>query len=239
MNQSADNHNQKIQSMFDSISLRYDLLNRLLSLGIDGYWRRKVVSIVRQQSSPSKILDLATGTGDLAILLARKNPSSTITAVDLSPKMLERARTKISRKKLEHRIEIYVGDGQNLSFEENTFDAATIAFGIRNYASPQKGVEEIFRTLKAGGVIAILEFDSPSNRFFASIFRFYFHKLVPTIGRIISGNSYAYHYLPESVNNFSKKIDLYKVLDSIGFEDIRQTSLTFGVAKILSAKKPK
>lgn len=229
---------QAIRTMFDSISPRYDLLNRILSFGIDIRWRKKLVSRLKIHA-PENVVDLATGTGDLAIEIARKIDRCHVFGIDLSPGMLEYARKKIAKHKLHNRISLIEVDGHNIPFEDNFFSAATIAFGIRNYENPAQGIKEIFRVLKPGGILMILEFNMPQKGIFAKVYRFYFFRILPTIGRIVSGNKNAYTYLPASVTNFNTHIDLNIIMNQCHFENIAQEPHSFGIVSIYSANKPK
>ena len=180
--------------MFDAIAFRYDRLNHLLSMGVDRQWRRKVVRRVKA-SHPSTILDLATGTGDLAILLARNCPAAHVTGIDLSEQMLAIGRHKVMQAGLAERITLEQGDAENLPVTDNSFDAATVAFGVRNFENIEKGLSEIFRALRPGGAVYVLEFGMPQNRLFGALYRLYFHRILPTIGRLISHDNRSRSFL--------------------------------------------
>lgn len=191
----------RVREMFDSIAPRYDLLNHLLSFGVDRLWRRRMVGVVAA-GTPAAILDVAAGTGDVAVALARRLPAARITGIDLSGEMLAVGRGKVARRGLCDRIELVQGDAEQLSFPDGTFDAVTIGFGIRNFGSIEAGLAEAFRVLRPGGRLCILEFSTPRGRCFGPLYRFYFHRILPLVGRLISKDDSAYTYLPESVDHF-------------------------------------
>ena len=212
--------------MFDAIAFRYDRLNHLLSMGVDRQWRRKVVRRVKA-SHPSTILDLATGTGDLAILLARNCPAAHVTGIDLSEQMLAIGRHKVMQAGLAERITLEQGDAENLPVTDNSFDAATVAFGVRNFENIEKGLSEIFRALRPGGAVYVLEFGMPQNRLFGALYRLYFHRILPTIGRLISHDKSAYTYLPQSVEEFPYGKRFCKILSDTGFTQCRNRSVRY------------
>lgn len=191
----------RVREMFDSIAPRYDLLNHLLSFGVDRLWRRRMVGVVAA-GTPAAILDVAAGTGDVAVALARRLPAARITGIDLSGEMLAVGRGKVARRGLCDRIELVQGDAEQLPFPDGTFDAVTIGFGIRNFGSIEAGLAEAFRVLRPGGRLCILEFSTPRGRCFGLLYRFYFHRILPLVGRLISKDDSAYTYLPESVDHF-------------------------------------
>ena len=222
----------KVSEMFDRIAPRYDFLNRLLSIGIDKIWRRKLVRKLAAHN-PANILDVATGTADLAIACAAIKPSpDRITGIDVSAKMLEKGREKVSRKKLDNIIELRLGDGENTGFDDCSFDAVTVAFGIRNFENPARGLSEMHRVLRAGGRIYILEFTMPRNAVMKVFYRFYFLKILPFVGRVFSGHSSAYGYLPDSVTKFPQYGALLDMMRSAGFSQAEYSPMTFGVATI-------
>lgn len=230
-----DKNRDKIRTMFDSIAPKYDLLNHVLSMGIDKGWRKKVVKIV-SSVSPKKVLDVATGTGDLAIAIAKSSDGISITAVDLSPNMLECAKDKISKMKLSSDISLKVGDALNLSFEEGAFDVVTISFGVRNFEDLQKGLSELLRVLKSGGVLLVLEFSKPKG-VLSKPYIFYLKNILPLIGRCISKNRYAYTYLPDSVMEFPCGEHFLSILKDVGFGEVSHKPLSMGIATIYTAKK--
>ncbi len=221
--------------MFNSISARYDFLNRLLSFGIDRWWRKKAVDVLRPLS-PRTILDIATGTGDLALEALRLGPEK-ITGVDISEGMLEKGREKIRKKGLSGRIELRTGDSENLQFPDNSFDAVMVSFGVRNFENLEKGLKEILRVLRPGGCVMILEFSRPRNPLVKAGYQLYNHTLLPLLGRLISRDNSAYRYLPASVAAFPEGDTFIKILTSSGFKEGRALPLTFGIVSVYSGLK--
>lgn len=221
--------------MFDNISARYDFLNHLLSLGIDKGWRRKVVRIV-SGTNPTKVLDIATGTADLAIALS-KIENTHITGVDISAGMLKVGGEKIDKKGLSERIALQLGDSEQLPFEDNSFDAITVAFGVRNFENLEAGLKEMLRVVKPGGKVVVLEFSQPTGFPFKQIYRFYFKFILPTIGRLVSKDQSAYTYLPESVDAFPYGQRFLDILAKLGYSKAVAKAVTFGVATIYTATK--
>ena len=221
--------------MFNKISRNYDFLNHLLSFGIDRSWRKKLVNAIAG-SHPKKILDLATGTGDLAISLSSLNPEM-ITGIDLAEKMLEIGRNKIKSNGLSDKIKLKKGDSESLEFESNSFDAVTVAFGIRNFENLNAGLSEAYRVLKPGGTFAILEFSKPEKFPFSLLYSTYFNFLLPLIGKIISSDSSAYTYLPESVKKFPYSVALANILIKNGFLDVTFKPLTLGICSLYTGRK--
>jgi demethylmenaquinone methyltransferase/2-methoxy-6-polyprenyl-1,4-benzoquinol methylase len=226
---------EQVAKMFDNISHNYDFLNHFLSMGIDKGWRRKAIKIL-QPLKPKQILDVATGTGDFAIMALAINPEK-ITGVDISEGMLDMGRKKIQRKGLTEKIVLMSGDSENLPFEENKFDAVTVAFGVRNFENLEKGLAEIFRVIKPGGMVVVLEFSRPRKFPFRQLYNFYFKIVLPKIGRMISKDKVAYTYLPESVEVFPDGEDFLEILKNIGFKDTACKSLTFGISSIYTGRK--
>ncbi len=221
--------------MFDTISGNYDGLNRVISFGIDVKWRKKVLKIVAD-SNPKTILDIATGTGDLAILMAQTNADKII-GLDISAGMLEVGRKKIEDKKLSGKIEMLLADSENMPFEDHTFDAITVAFGVRNFEHLEKGLSEILRVLKPGGVFVILETSIPEKTPYKQGYKFYSKYILPLIGKLFSKDNSAYQYLSESASVFPYGEALNNILKKIGFIDVVSKPQTFGVATIYSASK--
>jgi len=221
--------------MFDTISKEYDNLNRVISFGIDIKWRKKVVEIVAKKQ-PKNILDVATGTGDLAINLTKTNASKII-GLDISEGMLNVGRKKIIKKKLEDTIEMVVGDSENLAFVDNSFDAITVAFGIRNFENLDKGLSEILRVLKPKGIFVILETSIPAKTPFKQGYKFYTKRILPIIGKLFSKDKVAYSYLCESASIFPYGEALNNILYKIGFTNATALPQTFGVATIYIATK--
>lgn len=220
---------EQVREMFDNIAPRYDLLNHLLSLGIDRSWRSKLVAMAAQ-SKPKSILDVATGTGDLAIALARRCPQARVTAIDLSPEMLEVGRRKVAKRGLS--IEMLVSDAEQIPLPDNSFDTVTAAFGVRNFENPLVGLKQMCRVLKRGGEIYVLEFSTPRHGLFAALYKFYFHNLLPLVGRAISKEKRAYSYLPESVEAFACGEQFLQLLADAGFSQGSYRELMGGIATI-------
>ncbi|PKP40090.1 MAG: bifunctional demethylmenaquinone methyltransferase/2-methoxy-6-polyprenyl-1,4-benzoquinol methylase UbiE [Bacteroidetes bacterium HGW-Bacteroidetes-13] len=225
----------QVAQMFDNISTQYDGLNRVISFGIDRSWRKKVEKLVAAVN-PKKIIDLATGTGDLAIQLSHSSDAE-IVGLDISNGMLEVGRKKIAEKKLSERIRMVFGDSEKIPFSDNHFDAATVAFGVRNFENLEKGLSEILRVLKPGGVLVILETSVPTQTPFKQGYGFYTKNVLPVIGRIFSKDRSAYAYLSESANNFPYGETFNNILKKIGFINVRHYPQTFGVATIYHATK--
>jgi len=223
--------------MFDKISSRYDLLNHLLSFNIDKLWRKRAVRVLRS-SRPLTILDIATGTADFAIAAAALKPHKII-GIDLSEEMLETGRKKVSKKGLSEMINLMQGDSESLPFGDNFFDAAIVGFGVRNFENPGRGLSEILRVLKPGGMFIVLEFSRPESKLFKSIYNFYFGKILPFAGRIISGDRRAYTYLRDSVNDFSYGRDFIAMLETTGYKNCLWMPLTMGIASLYACEKPK
>ena len=226
---------EQVTQMFDTISGNYDGLNRIISFGIDVKWRKKVLQMVKN-SNPKTILDIATGTGDLAILMAETNAEKII-GLDISVGMLEIGKQKIAARKLSEKIEMIVGDSEKMPFEDNTFDAITVAFGIRNFENLEKGLAEILRVLKPNGTFVILETSNPTKSPYKQGYIFYTKYILPVIGKLFSKDSVAYGYLSESASVFPFGEALNNILKKIGFINVVDMPQTFGVATIYSASK--
>ena len=226
---------EQVTQMFDTISGNYDGLNRVISFGIDIKWRKKVLNLVRAKN-PKNILDIATGTGDLAILMAQINATKII-GLDISSGMLEVGKKKILDKKLENKIEMIVGDSENMPFPDNYFDAITVSFGIRNFETLDKGLAEILRVLKPNGIFVILETSNPTKTPYKQGYKFYTKNILPIIGKIFSKDDVAYGYLSESASVFPFGEVLNNILRKIGFIEVQDMPQTFGVATIYTATK--
>jgi len=226
---------EEVAEMFDNISGSYDFLNRSLSMGVDVSWRKKTVKQVKATGA-SHVLDIATGTGDLAIMMVKKGIPA-VTGADLSAGMLRVGEKKVKEQGLESQIKLIQADSEQLPFADETFDAATIAFGIRNFENPVKGMAEIRRTLKPGSTLFILEFSKPTQFPFKQFFAFYFRFVLPVWGKMISKDSSAYSYLPESINAFPHGRAFLDLMEQAGFKNARQQKLAFGVASLYSATK--
>ncbi|RXJ46077.1 bifunctional demethylmenaquinone methyltransferase/2-methoxy-6-polyprenyl-1,4-benzoquinol methylase UbiE [Gelidibacter gilvus] len=229
------NKKEQVTKMFDTISKEYDGLNRVISFGIDVKWRKKVVAIIAK-TQPKRILDIATGTGDLAINLAETDAEEII-GLDISDGMLEVGRKKITDKKLDNKIKMTLGDSENLPFEDNSFDAITVAFGVRNFEDLEKGLSEILRVLKPNGTFVILETSVPIKTPFKQGYKFYSKYILPTIGKVFSKDRVAYSYLSESASVFPYGEALNNILRQIGFTNVKDLPQTFGVATIYTATK--
>ena len=225
---------EQVERMFDNISPKYDLLNRLFSLGIDQAWRRKVIRLVGKEPV-NHLLDVATGTADLAILAARNVKK--VTGIDISEGMLEHGRKKIADRKLTDRIELLKADSTDLPFAEATFDAVTVAFGVRNFEDLEKGIREMRRVLRPAGRAFILEFSKPRRTPFRQLFRLYFHGIMPLIGRSVSKDASAYTYLPKSVDAFPEGPEFLRLLERAGFRECTATPLTGGIATLYTCRK--
>ena len=220
---------RSVRWMFSSIASRYDLLNRLFSIGIDVKWRRELASEVPSRDGGS-ILDLATGTADVALTLEKRVPGNgLIVGTDFALPMLQEAAAKIARKRTRE-IRLTVGDILNLPLKEDKFAAATIAFGLRNLPDRQAGLQEMVRVLRPGGLVAVLEFSKMDRPIIGPVFRFYFNRVIPFIGGIVSGNPGAYRYLPESVDSFPDPVQLGQEMLHAGLVNVRYRPMTFGIA---------
>jgi demethylmenaquinone methyltransferase/2-methoxy-6-polyprenyl-1,4-benzoquinol methylase len=226
---------EQVTQMFDTISKNYDGLNRVISFGADIKWRKKVVAILKEKQ-PKSILDIATGTGDLAINLV-KTDAEKIVGLDISPGMLEVGKKKIADKNLGRTIEMIVGDSENLPFDDNTFDAITVAFGVRNFEDLEKGLSEIYRVLKPKGTFVVLETSVPTKRPYKQGYHFYTKHVLPIIGKIFSRDQSAYSYLSKSAAVFPYGDNFNNILNKIGFIDIENKPQTLGVASIYVATK--
>tara|TARA_R110000868_G_scaffold118221_4_gene313700 strand:+ start:4716 stop:5444 length:729 start_codon:yes stop_codon:yes gene_type:complete len=225
----------QVTKMFDTISGEYDGLNRVISFGIDVKWRKKVVKIV-EKTNPKTILDIATGTGDLAIALAKTNATKII-GLDISSGMLDVGKQKIIKKKLQNTIDMVLGDSENMPFEDSTFDAITVAFGVRNFETLEKGLSEILRVLKPNGIFVILETSVPIKPPFKQGYKMYTKYMLPVIGRLFSKDKSAYQYLSESASVFPYGETLNNILREIGFINVEDFPQTFGVATIYTSSK--
>jgi len=225
-----------IAVMFDSIAGRYDFLNHLLSLGIDRRWRRKAIRTAGKLVKPSAVLDVATGTADFAIDALRLGPVK-ITGLDISGKMLELGREKIRKRKLDERIELVRGDSLALPFADDSFDLVMSAFGVRNFSDLFRGISEMTRVTAKNGVVLVLEFSRPGNRLFRWLFEFYFFRILPAIGRLVSGHKSAYKYLPVSVGGFPGREEFAGLLRKAGLSDVKYRNLSGGIAVIYTGVK--
>ena len=235
---SEENKGKQIAKMFNAIAFRYDIMNRFISLGQDKRWRRKAISILIPQS-PSTILDIATGTGDMAIKLHSTLAPCKVTGCDISEGMMEIARKKVENLGLSDEIFFTAGDCISLPFEDNSFDAATIAFGIRNVENIEQGISEINRVLKLGGQVVILELSVPENKFYKFFYKIYTKLFIPTLGKIITGERSAYDYLRKSIAVVPQGNSMLEIMQKVGMTDCNYTYMTFGACAIYTARKEK
>jgi demethylmenaquinone methyltransferase/2-methoxy-6-polyprenyl-1,4-benzoquinol methylase len=234
---SAAGKKEQIATMFDRIAPKYDFLNHTLSLGIDKYWRRTAIRLI-SAASPETILDVATGTGDFAIA-ALKSGAKSVTGIDISREMVAAGAAKIAKLGLQDRIRLMTGDSEKIQFPDASFDVATVAFGVRNFEHLGKGLDELFRVLKNGGLLCVLEFSKPRNPVVRFFYNFYSNSVMPRIGRVVSGDPAAYTYLPESVEGFPDGEKFITFMRDSGFCEIREYRLTFGIATIYIGGKGK
>jgi len=224
----------QVEDMFDNIAGKYDFLNRLLSMNIDVLWRKKLVKMLKQDN-PETVLDVATGTGDLAIAV-HNGTGAKVTGLDLSQKMLDVGIEKVKKHNLQNSISMMKGDAENLPFEDNKFDAVTVAFGVRNFENLNKGLDELKRVVKENGNVYILEF-SKVEGILGKFYMFYFKNVLPAIGKLVSKDNRAYTYLPDSVNAFPFGETMKNILFERGFKKVMYTKLSFGIATIYKATK--
>ena len=222
---------EEVREMFDNIAPKYDLLNHTLSMSIDRVWRRRVVGEVRR-AKPGRILDVATGTGDLAIAMVLRIRDVQLLRVALSEQMLAVARRKIEARGLDGRIVLDRGDAERLAVADASVDVATVAFGVRNFGDLGAGLRELARTIKPGGKVVILEFSRPRNRVFRALYEFYYYKILPRIGGLVSRDKRAYEYLPASVGEFPAPEEFMGMMARAGFRNCRARSQSFGIAQI-------
>jgi demethylmenaquinone methyltransferase/2-methoxy-6-polyprenyl-1,4-benzoquinol methylase len=234
--QSPKGKKEQVEQMFDSISGNYDFLNRFLSLGIDQRWRKYTVKKVAAHN-PKLVLDVATGTADLAIAAYNKTKPDKVIGIDLSEGMLQKGRIKIQKLGLTEVISLEKGDSENLPFQDNTYDAVTVGFGVRNFENLEKGLDEIFRVLKPGGMLAVLEFSKPTVFPIKQVYTFYFKWILPTWGKLVSGSQTAYTYLPASVDAFPDGKRFTDILEKTGFHTTVQSKLSFGICSLYTAIK--
>ena len=232
----GDPKKDQVARMFDSISGQYDFLNHLLSFGIDYYWRFVVVSVLRKFGA-KKVLDVATGTGDLALAAYQQGGAEEVVGVDIARQMLSIGQQKIARKQLHPAVRLEYGDAEELKFPDHTFDAVTVAFGVRNFGDLEKGLSEIARVLKPGGLALILEFSQPRRTPIKQVYKFYSYQILPSVGKLFSKSESAYQYLPESVSVFPSGKAFTDIMKKAGFRQTKDHSLTFGICSIYAGKK--
>jgi demethylmenaquinone methyltransferase / 2-methoxy-6-polyprenyl-1,4-benzoquinol methylase len=232
----GESKKDQMADMFDNIAGNYDFLNRLLSGGIDIYWRKKALNMIKNRSN-DLVIDIATGTGDLALEAIKILNPKKIIGVDISEGMLAVGKKKILKAGLQDKIEMRMGDSEKLLFDNNTFDTAIVSFGVRNFEDLLKGLTDIHRVLKPGGTGLIVEFSKPTLFPFKQLYWFYSTKILPTIGRLVSKDSRAYTYLPESVKAFPDGNDFLNIFQKAGFVETSATPLTFGICTVYVGKK--
>lgn len=230
-----DKKNQ-VAEMFNQIAFRYDFLNRFLSGGIDIYWRKRAIKALKELH-PHNILDVATGTGDLAIMINKYLHPKKTTGIDISKGMLDIGRAKLAKLKLKEQIELLEGDSEAINFPDDTFDAVTVAFGVRNFGDLEKGLSEMRRVLKPGGILVILEFSKPKQPAFKGLYNLYMKLVAPGIGKLISKNAEAYAYLTESVKAFPEGNDFLEILMKTGYLDTSLKPLSLGICTIYCGRK--
>lgn len=227
---------EEVREMFDRIAPTYDMLNHTLSLNIDRLWRRRVVRLVRR-FAPRRILDVATGTGDLAIAMARRIRGTQVLGVDLSEGMLDIARRKVAEAGLDGRVVLDTGDAERLSVSDSAVDVATVAFGVRNFGDLDAGLRDIARTLREGGRIVILEFSTPRNPLARAFYGFWNRRVLPRVGGLVSRDRKAYEYLPESIGEFPAPERFLEMMSRAGFRNCKARSQSFGIAHIYVGEK--
>lgn len=227
---------EQVALMFNNIARRYDFLNHFLSLGIDKIWRRKAIKYLSNLNKNPILLDIACGTGDLAIEALKLNPQKII-GIDISSEMLKIGQQKIEQKNCSHIIQLQNGDAENIPFGDNYFDGITVAFGVRNFENLSKGLAEMWRVLKPGGHLVVLEFSKPRIFPVKQIYQIYFHAILPFIGKVFSKDKSAYAYLPESVNRFPEREQFISELKKAGFTQCVYNTLTFGIATLYYASR--
>jgi len=234
--ESAGSKRQQVEQMFDNIAPNYDFLNRILSLGIDIIWRKQAINLLKD-SQPKIMLDVATGTADFALEAAKTLQPEKIVGVDIANKMLEIGRVKVKRKHEQDVITLVQGDSEALDFEDNLFDAITVAYGVRNFEHLEKGLAEMNRVLKPGGQLVVLEFSKPNKFPIKQLFNFYFQFVLPNIGKLISKDTSAYTYLPESVKHFPEGDAFLNILTNTGYKQAQWIPQLFGISSIYTALK--
>jgi len=227
---------QQVAEMFNHIANRYDFLNHFLSGGADNYWRRRAIGELRPLR-PKTILDVATGTGDLSAMMAKRLQPEKITGIDISSGMLELGRQKINKLGLGSLVHLQEGDSEAIDFPDHSFDAVTVAFGVRNFQNLEKGLQEMLRVLKPGGKLVILEFSRPGKGAFRLLYKTYLRHIAPGIGKIVSGNAAAYQYLHDSVNAFPEGEDFKQILNKTGFTNVYRKKLSLGICSIYCGNK--
>lgn len=227
---------EQVTKMFDTISKEYDSINRIMTFGIDIKWRKRVINSIAKHN-PTNVLDIASGTGDLAIMTAQKTNAKEIIGIDISKGMLQIGEEKIKKLHLSDRVKMQVADSENLPFADNHFDAITVAFGVRNFENLDKGIKEIFRVLKPKGIFVVLETSVPTYPIIKQLYLFHSNFLLPLFGKLFSKDPKAYTYLSESAKNFPYGPAFNNILQKNGFKEVQNKPQTFGVASIYIGKK--
>ena len=233
---SSESKKKQVEKMFDKIAFRYDFLNRFLSAGIDVGWRKKVIKLLKLLN-PEKILDVATGTADVAILASKISSVKKIIGIDISEGMLSIGREKITKLNLERNIELLKGDSETIMFDDNSFDAVTVAFGVRNFQNLELGLSEIKRVLKPEGMLVVLEFTKPKMPVVKSFYHLYLNVITPWIGKLISKDKGAYQYLNDSVQKFPEGKDFLQILNKLGYKNASCKTLSLGISSIYCGQK--
>ena len=233
---STDSKKKQVEKMFDKIAFRYDFLNHFLSAGIDVGWRKKAIKQLRSLN-PKSILDVATGTGDMAILANKLLTADKIIGIDISEGMLEIGKKKIEKLGLQQRIALLKGDSETILFDNNSFDAVSVAFGVRNFQDLELGLSEIKRVLKPGGKLVVLEFTKPKLPVIKNFYNLYLNLIAPTIGWVISKNKNAYQYLNDSVQKFPEGKDFVQILNKLGYKNASCKTLSLGISSIYCGEK--
>lgn len=226
---------EQVAQMFNNISHKYDFLNHFLSMGIDKLWRKRAINLLRPDA-PKEILDIASGTGDFALEALKLNPNRVV-GMDISVGMLDKGREKMKKRKVDHIISMELGDSENLPFADNSFDAVTVGFGVRNFENLEKGLGEMLRVLRPGKTAVILEFSKPRKFPVKQSFNFYSKRIIPFIGRMVSKDKAAYTYLPESVAAFPEGQDFLDILSKVGYKEVKSRPVSGGIATIYYGKK--
>lgn len=233
---SSESKKKQVEQMFDKIAFRYDFMNHFLSAGIDVRWRKKAIKQLKD-IAPQRLLDVATGTGDLAILASKMLKPQKIIGIDISGKMLEIGRQKVEKLGLQQHIELLKGDSETINYDDNTFDAVTVAFGVRNFQDLEKGLGEMHRVLKTGGKLVILEFSQPKTPLIKQFYKFYLNHVAPRLGRMISKNKSAYQYLNDSVQKFPEGENFVNILKRLGYKKASCKKLSLGISSIYCGEK--